>query len=155
LTLETLFADRRVIHICGPVLIGKSRLAVEYAKWHSATSAEPRSIFYIRLSQARDASSILQAIADSIGRNVDTIRDCAAYLRSSGGIVILDEADNLPSGTSAVLGELLDEVDQECGIIVTSRSSDLTWLRGHSTLRPKTLPLSKRVELTRRWAEET
>jgi hypothetical protein len=155
LALELLFADRKAVLICGPVLVGKSRLAVEYARWYSATSIDPCPIFYIRLSPTSDAGSVLQAPGHCAGHRFVTAADCAAHLRASGGVVVLDQADRLSKDTSAVLAELLHEIGAACRIIVTSRIPELDWLPEKSLLRPGGLPRSKRVELARRWADET
>jgi hypothetical protein len=155
LALEALFIERKPILIHGPVLLGKSRLALEYAKWYSATTVDSCPVYYIALTPTFDAAFVLEAIGSCIGRNIHNIADCTRELRSLGGVLVLDQADRLSKTASEVLSSLLTGIRTECRIIVTARTPHLDWLPDHRALRPAALLRSKRVALARAWADET
>jgi hypothetical protein len=126
LTLEAHLADAPVVLVHGGLLAGKSRLAVEYARWFSATSPEPRPIAYLRLDD--DAARV----PDDLG----------------GGILVLDQADH--AGTAA--GDLVRRLSGSGRVIVTARSPNQPWLPECQRIVPDNLPMARRAALGQAWA---
>jgi len=138
LELEDALADAPVVLVHGPLLSGKSRLAVEYARWLSATSPEPRSVRYVRLS-ATDTPATVAARTD--------------YHNGRGNIFIFDQADGLTPETEAFLGEVIAGLDDACRVMVTARSDSLAWLPPCRGVVPDALRRDSGLELGRRWAD--
>jgi hypothetical protein len=157
LMLEDTLAEASAVLVCGPLLSGKSRLAVEYASWFSATSPERCPIHFVRLS-TRDTPTAVAARILSRGMRAasagpaDAAR-CAEYLKAEGGILILDQADRLAFETQAFLADVISGLDGACRVLVTVRSGSLAWLPRCPSVVPDALFLGARPELGRRWAE--
>ncbi|MGW4912335.1 CHAT domain-containing protein [Streptomyces sp. NPDC004270] len=149
LLLEMLQAQSAIVLVHGPVLSGKSRLAVEYAKWLSGTSPQPRRAHYVDLSEAVTPEGIAVRIA---GRVAARAAECVDRLRDDS-ILILDQADLLGPATQAFLSDLLTRVDSKCRVLVTARAHDLPWLPAHERITPGVLPATRRAELAKHWAQ--
>ena len=134
LELEDALADASVVLVHGSLLSGKSRLAVEYARWLSATSPQPRPVRYIRLSAADPPPAV----------------DCH---NARGDIFIFDQADGLTPETQAFLAEMITGLDATCRVLVTARSDSLPWLPPCRGVVPDTLRRDDGLELGQRWAE--
>jgi hypothetical protein len=137
LKLEDMMAQAPVVLVHGPLLSGKSRLAVEYATWLSATSPAPRPVRYLRLS-ASDTPDALASRMPPAGW---------------GGILILDQADHLAPETGTFLGGVLGRLDGGCRVVVTARAGNLPWLPSCGSVVPDALPASLRSALGRLWAD--
>jgi cell wall assembly regulator SMI1 len=149
LKLEDMMAQAPVVLVHGPLLSGKSRLAVEYAKWLSATSPAPRPVRYIRLS----ASDTPDALAPRMSPDGIAPIDPAEYLNGWGGILILDQADHLAPETETFLGDVLARLDGACRVVVTARAGNLPWLPRCGSVVPDALSSSLRSALGRLWAD--
>lgn len=159
LTLEEMLADASAVLVHGPLLSGKSRLAVEYARWRSATSPERFPVHFVRLS-TRDtpgavASRMLSREEPAASAGPADAARCVEYLKAEGGILILDQGDRLAFETQAFLADVISALDGTCRVLVTARSGSLAWLPPCPSVVPDALPLSMRPELGRRWAEAT
>lgn len=133
LKLEDQLDRARVVLVHGPLLAGKSRLAVEYARWWSATSPEPRPVTYLRLDGDDAALE---------GRAPDDLND---------GLLVLDQADRAGPAASA----LVHRAAHTGRVIVTARSPDQPWLPDHQHLKPDVLPMPRRALLGAQWARTT
>jgi CHAT domain len=157
LKLEDMLAEASVVVVHGPLLSGKSRLAVEYAKWLSATSLTSCPVLFVRLS-ASDTPDVVAARmsprAMLAGSAVpgDPAR-FAESLKGWGGILILDQVDRLTPETETFLGNVLSRLEGECRVIVTVRAGSLSWLPGCRSVVPDVLVSDERPELGRRWAD--
>ncbi|MFJ9777177.1 CHAT domain-containing protein [Kitasatospora sp. NPDC101157] len=133
LRLEDQLDRARIVLIHGPLLAGKSRLAVEYARWWSSTSPEPRPVTYLRLDGDDAALE---------GRAPDDLE---------GGLLVLDQADRAGPAASA----LVRRAARTGWVIVTARSPDQPWLPEHQHLKPDNLPMGRRALLGAQWARTT
>lgn len=138
LTLEDLLAEGSVVLVHGPLLSGKSRLAVEYGKWLSDTSTKHCPVTYVRL--------------DGIGNADQLSWRIPADLREHGGLLILDQADGVDPLVGEYLTDTLAQLDGACRVIVTARSSNLPWLPAHQLVTPDLLSFARRAELGSLWA---
>ena len=156
LKLEAVLAETPIVLVHGPLLSGKSRLAVEYAEWLSATSPTGCPVRYIRLNPSDTPSGIadrlLPRTTSSEGAVLVDPTECASHLKSWGGILILDQAERLVPATEAFLGEFLSGLRGACRVIVTARAESLSWLPEHRSVVTNALPLGTRAELGKRWA---
>jgi hypothetical protein len=133
LTLEDQLDRAGVVLVHGPLLAGKSRLAVEYARWWSATSPEPRPVTYLRLDS--DDTALEGRVPDDL----------------HGGLLVLDQADGAGPAWSA----LVRRAARTGRVIVTARSPDQPWLPDHQHLGPDNLPMARRALLGAQWARTT
>ncbi|MEW1912331.1 CHAT domain-containing protein [Kitasatospora sp. NPDC085895] len=134
LKLEDQFDRARVVLVHGPLLSGKSRLAVEYARWWSATSPEPRQVTYLRLDGG------------------DAVLEGCALNDLDDGLLVLDQADRAGPAASA----LVHRAARTGRVIVTARSPEQPWLPDHEHLSPDKLLLrERRALLGAQWARTT
>lgn len=156
LMLEDMLAGASVVLVHGPLLSGKSRLAVEYARWLSTTSPAQCPVRYVQLSPQDTPNAVAaRMLPRAVAAGPADPARCAEYLKAAGGILILDQADHLSRETGAFLREILSGVDGVCRVLVTARTAHLSWLSGCLSVTPDVLPLSTRPELGRRWADAT
>jgi hypothetical protein len=151
LMLEDMLAEASTVLVTGPLLAGKSRLAVEYARWLSATSPAPVPVTFVDLAaHGTPAGVAAQLVPD---RAQTDPAGCAEHLAARGGIVILDQADRLPRETEAFLADLVGRLDGACRVVATSRAERLSWLPEVPSVLPTALDLGARAELALHWAE--
>jgi hypothetical protein len=150
LLLESLLTRASVVLVHGPVFSGKSRLAIEYARWLSETSPTPRPAHYVRLSSSSAAEEIALRISGQAGAEGTR---CADLLRDRGALLILDQADLIGPATQAFLSDLLARLDGACPVLVTARAHDLSWLPAHQRIGPDILDATGRAELAKRWSK--
>jgi hypothetical protein len=141
LTLEDALVQAPAVLVTGPLLSGKSRLAVEYARWLSATSPAPVAVTFVGLR----ADIGPDAVAAALGGDVE-------QLVARGGIVIFDQADRLSSQTEAFLAGLVPQLAGACRVVATARAERLSWLGDVPTVRPDALFRGGRAELALSWA---
>lgn len=156
LALEDSLAVSSVVLVCGPILSGKSRLAVEYATWRSATSATSCPVQFVRLSPSDTPSSLAARMLSWKPALASAYTDptaCAIDLNSANGILILDQADRLSPETESFLGAVLSKLGGALRVIITARGETLSWLPNCRSLTPRAFFRGARVELGRRWAE--
>jgi CHAT domain len=155
--LEDKLAEASVVLVHGPLLSGKSRLAVEYARWLSTTTPAPCPVHYVRLSVQDTpgvvATRILSPATTATSPGSADPASCAEYLKAQGGILIIDQADYLAPATGAFLAEILTRLGGACRVLVTARTGNLSWLPGCPSVTPDYLPRSARTELGRYWAD--
>lgn len=151
LMLEDLLMEASAVLVTGPLLAGKSRLAVEYARWLSTTSSAPVPVTFVDLAaQGTPVDVAAQLVPD--GTRTDPA-GCAEHLGTRGGIVILDQADRLAPETEAFLADLVARLDGACRVVATSRAERLSWLPEAPSVVPTALNRGARAELALRWAE--
>lgn len=138
LILEALFTASSVVVVHGPLLSGKSRLAVEYGKWLSDTTPTRQPVTYISLEEVKTPEEIAARIP--------------ADLPDQGGLLVLDQADWVSPAAQTFLTDALNRLKGTWRIIVTTRSADLPWLPTHERITPDVLPLGRRAELGSLWA---
>jgi hypothetical protein len=157
LKLEDMMAKASVVLVHGQRLSGKSRLAVEYAKWLSATSPPPYPVHFIRLtaSDTPDAVASKMSPTSPDGTAPADPAGCAEYVKGCGGILILDHADHLAPETETFLGDVLSRLDGACRVIVTASAGNLSWLNRCRSVVPDALSPSRRAALGRLWADAT
>jgi CHAT domain len=155
LWLEDTLAEVSVVLIHGQSLSGKSRLAVEYAKWLSATSPAACPVRYVDLStfDLPDAVATRMLPASFEGAVEADPARCADLLKEWGGVLILDQADRLSRPTEVFLGDVVSRLDGGCRILVTARADHVSWLPEARSVIPDVLSLGVRYELGRRWAD--
>jgi hypothetical protein len=151
LMLEDLLEEASAVLVTGPLLAGKSRLALEYARWRSATSPVPVSVAYIDLAAQCTPADIAAQLVPN-GARLDPVA-CAEHLEARGGIVILDQADRLTPEMEAFLADLVSLLDGACRVVATARAEYLSWLPAAPSVHPTALSRGARAELAQRWAE--
>lgn len=131
--LGTLLADpaTRVITIVGPGGMGKTRLAVEAARRHSASEYAPGGVYFVSLVALDDPALIAVPIAEALGlplyvrdQREHWTRDKAAdqlvaYLRDKQLLLVLDNLEHLLSDLSLL--SLLVTAAPAVKLLVTSR----------------------------------
>jgi hypothetical protein len=151
LMLEDLLAEPSAVLVTGPLLSGKSRLAVEYARWLSATSPSPVPVTFVDLAAHGTPTALAtQLVPDGTGSDP---AGCAEHLTARGGLVILDQADRLAPETEAFLAELVPRLAGACRVVATSRAEHLSWLPQAPSVLPTALHSGARAELALRWAQ--
>jgi predicted ATPase len=114
--VRSLFAaENRLVTLLGPGGIGKTRLAVAAA--HGVAAQGVRSVFFVDLTVATDASGVNQAIAGAVGAEGS---DFAAALRGLDCLVVLDNAEHVLEAAAQAAKVLL--AIEGVWVIATSRS---------------------------------
>jgi predicted ATPase/DNA-binding SARP family transcriptional activator len=108
-------AENRLVTLLGPGGIGKTRLAVAAA--HHVAAQGMRSVFFIDLTVATNASGVRQAIAAAVGADGS---DFAAALHNRESLVVLDNAEHVLSAAAEAARQLL--AIQGVWVVATSRS---------------------------------
>ena len=89
LTLATL--AHRLVTVVGPAGVGKTRLAVEAARHHTAGDGS----WLVRLDSATDDASLPQVLGEALGLTGPTEATVVDRLRSSDALIVLDNCEHL------------------------------------------------------------
>ena len=121
LELEQQFVATRLLTIAAPGGMGKTRLALEYARLHRAEFAD--GVHFIDLARLHDATLIPNAILEGLGLNTDENpkERLLAELSEKNALLLLDNFEHLTHG-SGLVNELLQKTTG-LKVIVTSRET--------------------------------
>jgi predicted ATPase/transcriptional regulator with XRE-family HTH domain len=114
--------SRRLVTVCGPGGIGKSRLAAEVCL--QTVDAFPGGTFFVNLAATDDPAMLLPLIATAVGVRPDATAltvSLAHRIGSEGTLLVLDTFEHLV-GAGPVLAELLS-ICPALTVMVTSRSA--------------------------------
>ncbi|MFV2103155.1 CHAT domain-containing protein [Micromonospora sp. LOL_024] len=136
--LEAAIERSPIVLIHGMLLSGKSRLAVEFARWVATTSpTQDGEVHYVELSP---------------NTHPDSLR--SKLIAITRGILVLDQADHLSPPAQEFLRDLLATRNRSLRIIVTARTKELPWLPAETpACQPVNFLLPERAEIGHRWAQ--
>jgi non-specific serine/threonine protein kinase len=131
----------RLLTIVGPGGVGKTRLALEFA--HTARSAFADGIWFVDLSEVREAARVPGAIARALGirgQELHAREAVTAFLRYSESLLVLDNLEQV-AGVGLEVARLLSDA-AALRIIGTSRQPLLVRGEQRYPLQPLGLPVA-------------
>ncbi|MCW5977701.1 MAG: tetratricopeptide repeat protein [Bryobacteraceae bacterium] len=119
--LGRLLRQHRLLTIVGPPGVGKTRMAIELAR---AAEGGFDDVWFIQLSQLRDADYVPQRVAAVLGigeKGRDIREGLAEFFQSGRHLLILDNCEHVVEACSALADQLLDRCP-DLKILTTSRA---------------------------------
>ena len=114
--VRRLLTDHRLVTLVGPAGIGKTRLAIEVA-----TRVERRSgACLVRLEGARNAATVLAALAEALGVSERSERSVIDHLRGSDLLVVLDNCEQVVDDVAGLVTHLVSAA-LSVGVLCTSQ----------------------------------
>ncbi|MGY4920428.1 ATP-binding protein [Streptomyces sp. 900116325] len=123
-TARQLLSQTRLLTLCGPGGVGKTRLSLRVAS--EVRRAFKGGVWFVELAPLHDDALLARTIAGALGVSDESSRPAivglSQYLADRQLLIVLDNCEHLLDGCAVVLGKLLTEAPQ-LRVIATSRQA--------------------------------
>ncbi|MCX6431278.1 MAG: BTAD domain-containing putative transcriptional regulator, partial [Actinobacteria bacterium] len=137
--LSAELSRRRLVTIVGPAGVGKTRLAIEIGR-----GTDREGAWLVRLEAAGTGSQISAVMGDALGLNGATESMIIDRLRTTTGLVILDNCEHVVDAVAELATTILDQLP---GIRLLATSQVPIAVDGEVVYSLRPLPLAESVAL--------
>ncbi|MDT7835698.1 ATP-binding protein [Aquabacterium sp. OR-4] len=127
--LQALAATHRLVTLCGPGGIGKSRLLLQWA--HARLDAHPDGVWWLELAPLREAAQIAPAVAAVLGVKEEPVQSVTEallrHVRDRQLLLVLDNCEHVLVGAAALAKALLQAGP---GVALAASSRELLRMAG-------------------------
>jgi len=114
--LDAALTRSRLVTLAGSAGVGKTRLAVEWAR--GPRSEHREHVWFVRAG----GSTLAHAIARAVGADSDAADGVIDRLRSRRGVLVIDGLEESPGAGSELLARILDEAPGVAALVTARRA---------------------------------
>ena len=125
--MAALLQGCRLLTVAGPGGVGKTRLAVEFARRHASRYAD--GVCFVDLAPLTDGAFVAPTVLATMGLQEEAGRDAgetlAAHLSDKRALLVIDNCEHVVDRAADLAGRLLRECPNVCAIATSRHTLDI------------------------------